>query len=115
MAQSVKYGWLSRLSIRLDLSSGHGLAVHEFKPHVGLCNDSVEPAWDSLSLPLSAPPLLVFFFIFFTFIFERERERESQRERGREGDTASEAGSRLRAVSTEPDAGLEPMNCEIMT
>ena len=33
----------------------------------------------------------------------------------REGDTESEAGSRLRAVSTEPDVGLEPMNCEIMT
>ena len=33
----------------------------------------------------------------------------------REGDTESEAGSRLRAVSTEPDAGLEPANCEIMT
>ena len=33
----------------------------------------------------------------------------------REGDTESEAGSRLRAVSTEPDAGLEPTNCEIMT
>ena len=33
----------------------------------------------------------------------------------REGDTESEAGSRLRAVSTEPDAGLEPSNCEITT
>ena len=33
----------------------------------------------------------------------------------RDGDTESEAGSRLRAVSTEPDAGLEPMNHEIMT
>ena len=33
----------------------------------------------------------------------------------REGDTESKAGSRLRAVSAEPDAGLEPMNCEIMT
>ena len=33
----------------------------------------------------------------------------------REGDPESEAGSRLRAVSTEPDAGFEPMNCEIMT
>ena len=36
-------------------------------------------------------------------------------ERGREGDTESEAGSRLRAVSTEPDAGLEPTKCEIVT
>ena len=33
----------------------------------------------------------------------------------REGDTESEAGSRLRAVSTEPDAGLEHINHEIMT
>ena len=33
----------------------------------------------------------------------------------REGDTASEAGSRARAVSTEPDAGLDPTDCEIMT
>ena len=33
----------------------------------------------------------------------------------REGDAESEPGSRLGAVSTEPDAGLEPMNHEIMT
>ena len=31
------------------------------------------------------------------------------------GDTESEGGSRLRAVSTEPDAGLELTNHEIMT
>ena len=33
----------------------------------------------------------------------------------REGDTESEAGSRLPAVSTESGAGLELKNCEIMT
>ena len=33
----------------------------------------------------------------------------------REGDTDSETGSTLWAVSTEPDVGLELMNCEIMT
>ena len=33
----------------------------------------------------------------------------------REGDTESETGSRLLAVSTEPDAGLEPTNREIVT
>ena len=53
------------------------------------------------------------------FIFERERERESVRTSrgGAEGeeDTESEAGSGLPAVSTEPDAGLEPTNYEIMT
>ena len=33
----------------------------------------------------------------------------------REGDTESESGSRLQAVSIEPDARLELMNCEIIT
>ena len=33
----------------------------------------------------------------------------------REGDTESEAGSRLRAVSTEPEAGLEFVNRGIRT
>ena len=33
----------------------------------------------------------------------------------REGDTESEAGSRLLVVSTEPDVGLEIMGREIMT
>ena len=50
------------------------------------------------------------------FIFERDRDRTQvgwgQRERG---DTESKTGSRLRAISTEPDAGLEPMSREIMT
>ena len=32
----------------------------------------------------------------------------------REGDTDSETGSRLRAVSTEPEAGLELTSREIM-
>ena len=31
------------------------------------------------------------------------------------GDTESEAGSRLQAVSRESDTGLELMDCEIMT
>ena len=33
----------------------------------------------------------------------------------REGDTEFEAGSRIWAVSPEPNMGLEPINCEIMT
>ena len=33
----------------------------------------------------------------------------------REGDTESEAGARLLAVSTKLDAGLEPMNPNTMT
>ena len=34
---------------------------------------------------------------------------------GEWGDRGSKAGSRLCTVSTEPDAGLELTNCEIMT
>ena len=34
---------------------------------------------------------------------------------GIEGDTESEAGSRLRAISTEPDAEFKLANHEIMT
>ena len=47
----------------------------------------------------------------------RERERQSASRGGaeREGDPESEAGSRLQAVSTEPDTGLELMDREIMT
>ena len=50
-------GWPSRFkSPILGFSSGHDLMVHDIEPHVGLCADSVDPAWDSV--PLSAPPLL---------------------------------------------------------
>ena len=48
----------------------------------------------------------------FLFIFETEGDR-ALAERG--GDTESEAGSRLRGVSMEPDTGLESTECEIMT
>ena len=54
-------------------------------------------------------------FFFNVYLFLRETEYEWGRGREREGDTESEAGSRLRAVGMEPDAGLEPTNCEIMT
>ena len=39
----------------------------------------------------------------------------SRRGAGREGDTESEAGSRLQTVSTEPHAELKLTNWEIMT
>ena len=48
-------------------------------------------------------------------MFERETQSVSRGGAEREGDPESEAGSRLRAVSTEPDAGLKPTNREIMT
>ena len=53
----------------------------------------------------------------FIYFWEREREWQSVSGGGAEsqGDTESEAGSKLQAVSTEPDTGLKPTNCEIMT
>ena len=58
---------------------------------------------------------LFFFFNFHLFLRDRERQRMSRGGAEREGDTEFQAGSRLRAVSTEPDAGLELSSCEIMT
>ena len=61
---------------------------------------------------------LFFFLIFFsTFIHFWDRERQSMNGGGaeREADTESETGSRLRAISSEPDAGLELTDREIVT
>ena len=53
------------------------------------------------------------------FIYPQDRETQSVSgggaEREREGDTESKVGSRLWGVSTEPDAGPELTNREIMT
>ena len=49
------------------------------------------------------------------FIYFWERESMSRGGEEREGDTESKAGSRLWAVSTEPNAELEHMNYEIMS
>ena len=51
MAQSVK-------RLTPDFGSGQNLRVHEIEPDVGFCADIVEPASDSLSPSLSAPPQL---------------------------------------------------------
>ena len=60
---------------------------------------------------------ILFLLFFLTFIYFWNREIQSMNRGGaeREGDTESETGSRLWAVSTEPDAGLKLMDREIMT
>ena len=59
---------------------------------------------------------VIFFLInVYLFLREKDRARAGEGQRERKEDTEFQAGSRLRAVSTEPDAGLEPMNCELMT
>ena len=49
--------------------------------------------------------------------WEREGDRQSMSGKGaeRKGDTESKAGSRLWAVTTESNVGLEAMDDEIMT
>ena len=55
--QEGRGAWVTQLVQHptLEFGSGHDLKVCEFKPHVKLCADSVEPAWDSMSPSLSAP------------------------------------------------------------
>ena len=48
------YGVLAKCPI-LGFSSGHDLMVCGLELCAGLCADSKEPAWDSLSLPSSVP------------------------------------------------------------
>ena len=48
MAQSVKH-------LTLDFGSGHDLMVCEMESSIRVCADSVEPAWDSLSLSVCLP------------------------------------------------------------
>ena len=59
---------------------------------------------------------LTSFFNVYLFLRERERETKHEWGRGRErGRQESEAGSRLRAVSTESHMGIELTNHETMT
>ena len=60
---SVNLSWGTRVapSVKqptLDFGSGRDLTLRGFKLSIGLCADSAEPAWDSVSLSLSAPPRL---------------------------------------------------------
>ena len=51
----------------------------------------------------------------FIYFWQRQRQNASGLGAERKGDTEAEAGSRLWAISKEPDAGLELTSCEIMT
>ena len=59
---------------------------------------------------LSIMPSISFFFFMFIYFWEREHESGRGRERGRQ-----RILSRLHAVSSQTQAGLEPMNPEIKT
>ena len=85
----------------------------------------LNPSWSFLTLslcwsshcvhPFSPQVLWAFFPLQMFTHFLRERQSVSGGRAEREGDTECEAGSRLWAVSTEPDVGLELVKREIMT
>ena len=68
----------------LAFRSGHDLMVRGIEPHIGLCTDSSEPVWDSLSLPLSLPlpkhtlslPLKINKFFFKSLKKKRKKRKE---------------------------------------
>ena len=57
----------------------------------------------------------IFFFLTFIYLWDRERQSMNRGGAEGEGDKESETGSRLCAVSTETNEGLEPTNHEVMT
>ena len=126
--KSFRGAWVAQLVKHwLWLRSWHDVTAHGFEPCIWLCADSSEPGACFrfcllLSLCLLPVPSLsknkhqkkkkVFFNI---YLFSRESERASRGGAEREGDTQREASSRLWAISTEPNVGLELTSCEIMT
>ena len=66
-------------------------------------------------MPYTTTNLFFLFFLIFIYFWDRERDRAWVGEGQRERDTESEAGSRLWAISPEPEAGLEPTDREIVT
>ena len=57
----VRGTWVAQLvkSPTIGFGSGHDFTVRGFEPHIGLCADSAETAWDFLSPSLSASLLLM--------------------------------------------------------
>ena len=88
-----------------------GRRVTEDRARVWAAHRATAPQPDIHQRQLRYECLKIFFIIYFL----RERDSMSRGGAEREGDAEPEAGSRLRAVSTEPDAGLELTNSEIVT
>ena len=79
-----------------------------------------QPSPDSLTSLRFKFPINTLYFVLkkllvFIYFWERKESEQGKGQREREGDTESEAGPRLQAVSTGPDAGLKLTNREIMT
>ena len=96
-------------------SNVSGLLRTYFVPGTMLDTEDAKIRKTHLSLWEAYKSLSDVALIFLMLIYFWESETQSVRGRGseEEGDTESEAGSRLWAISTEPDVGLELTNGEI--
>ena len=104
-----------------ESEAGSRLSAVSTEPDAGLkLTDCEIITWAEVGRPTDwatqAPLFLSIYKIFLKmFIYFWERQSMSRRGSEREGDTESEAGSRLWAVSTERDTGFQLRSCEIMT
>ena len=92
-------------------------SVDAIEGNYGACGPCKMSVWGPSFMPGTASLIEeIFLFCLNVYLFLRERERESTsmswRGAGRGGQRIQ---SGLCADSTEPDAGLELMNCEIVT
>ena len=74
--------------------------------------DSLQSGWNSVSTRRNDILFLKIFFKVYLCILRRETEHMSG---GWTERVEERIPSRLHSVSAEPNMGLEPMNCEIMT
>ena len=100
-----------------DLQSSLVFSLDLGLPIISPVSRLLPPVWMNGAPPGWEPSLIHSFLTFLMLIYfwDNARDRVQAAEGQTEGDTESEAGSRLWAVSPEPDAGLELMNCEIVT
>ena len=94
-----------------SLSSGQSLLSHFLSSAVQTSPGKRGVAFRGQVQPQEANELSV--FLFFVFERKREKERESEQGRSRERERGR-IPSRLHNVSTEPAAGLELTNLEIV-
>ena len=80
-----------------------------------LFSHSYHSCWMQIFPPKSSNSFFIFYFLAFIYFWETKRDRVSRGGAERVGDTESETGSRLWAVSPDPDVGLNLTNHEIMT
>ena len=99
-----------------ESEAGSKLRAVSTEPNAGLeLMDHEIMTWAEVGRLTDQATQAPLFFLIFNVYLERDGVHKQGRGRKREGLIEFEAGSRLWIVSTEPNMGLEPRNCELMT